>query len=74
LFTLEPVFAVITSYILIRDRLAPRAILGAVFVLAGIFIAELMGPPMAPESPEPTFEGRIYFEPWWRLEKSKTEQ
>jgi drug/metabolite transporter (DMT)-like permease len=73
LFTLEPVFAVTTSYILIRDRLAPRAVLGAVFVLAGIFIAELLGPPMAPESPEPTLAGRIYFEPWWRLEKSKTE-
>jgi drug/metabolite transporter (DMT)-like permease len=73
LFTLEPVFAVITSYILIRERLAPRAVLGAAFVLAGIFIAELLGPPMAPESPEPTFEGRVYFEPWWRLEKTKTQ-
>jgi drug/metabolite transporter (DMT)-like permease len=56
LFTLEPVFAVITSYILIRERLAPRAILGAAFVLVGIFIAESLGPPMAPESPEPTIE------------------
>jgi drug/metabolite transporter (DMT)-like permease len=56
LFTLEPVFAVITSYLLIRDRLTPRAVLGAVFVLAGIFIAESLGPPMAPESPEPTAE------------------
>jgi drug/metabolite transporter (DMT)-like permease len=74
LFTLEPVFAVITSYILIRERLAPRAILGAGFVLAGIFIAELLGPPMAPESPEPMFEGRVYFEPWWRLEKTKPEK
>src|SRR6266403_2229232 len=73
LFTLEPVFAVITSYILIRERLGPRAILGAVFVLSGIFIAELLGPPMAPESPEPMFEGRVYFEPWWRLEKTKPE-
>jgi hypothetical protein len=62
---------VITSYILIRKRLTHRAILGAAFVLAGIFIAELLGPPMAPESPEPTFEGRVYFEPWWRLEKNK---
>jgi len=73
LFTLEPVFALITSYILIRERLAPRPILGAGFVLAGIFIAELLGPPMAPKSPEPTFEARVYFEPWWRLEKTKTE-
>jgi drug/metabolite transporter (DMT)-like permease len=66
LFTLEPVFAVITSYLFIGERLGQRAILGAVFVLAGILVAELLGPPAAPESPEPTYEGRIYFEPWWR--------
>jgi hypothetical protein len=29
---------------------------GAVFVFAGILIAELLGPPAAPESPEPTIE------------------
>jgi len=56
LFTLEPVFAVITSYILIRERLGQRALLGALFVLAGIFVAEILGPPAAPESPEPTAE------------------
>jgi drug/metabolite transporter (DMT)-like permease len=67
LFTLEPVFAVLASYFAIHERLGQRAILGAVFVLAGILVAELLGPPAAPESPEPTFEGRIYFEPWWRL-------
>jgi len=73
LFTLEPVFAVITSYLLIGERLQGRAVLGAVFVFAGILVAELLGPPAAPESPEPTFVGRIYFEPWWRLEKPKSE-
>lgn len=67
LFTLEPVFAVITSYLLIGERLGRRAIIGAAFVLVGILVAELLGPPAAPESPEPTFPGRIYFEPWWRL-------
>jgi drug/metabolite transporter (DMT)-like permease len=56
LFTLEPVFAVVTSYLLIGERLRARAILGAVFVLAGILAAEMMGPPAAPESPGPTFE------------------
>jgi drug/metabolite transporter (DMT)-like permease len=66
LFTLEPVFAVSTSYLLIGERLGQRAIFGAVFVLVGILIAELLGPPAAPESPEPTFDGRIYFQPWWR--------
>jgi drug/metabolite transporter (DMT)-like permease len=69
LFTLEPVFAVLTSYLVIDERLGPRSLVGAGFVLAGIFVAELLGPPAAPESPEPTFAGRIYFEPWWRLEK-----
>ena len=73
LFTLEPVFAVITSYVLIGERLSSRAILGAIFVLLGILIAELLGPPAAPEAPEPTFEGRVYFEPWSRLGKTKTE-
>jgi drug/metabolite transporter (DMT)-like permease len=56
LFTLEPVFASLTSYILLRERLGPRALLGAAFVLAGILIAEMLGPPAAPESPEPTGE------------------
>ncbi|MBS1865300.1 MAG: DMT family transporter, partial [Acidobacteria bacterium] len=56
LFTLEPVFAVLTSYIFLGERLAARAILGAAFVLAGILIAELLGPAAAPESAEPTGE------------------
>jgi drug/metabolite transporter (DMT)-like permease len=56
LFTLEPVFASVTSYILLRERLGRRALLGAGFVLAGILIAELLGPPAAPESPEPMGE------------------
>jgi drug/metabolite transporter (DMT)-like permease len=56
LFTLEPVFAVLTSYIFLGERLAARAIFGAAFVLAGILIAELLGPAAAPESAEPTGE------------------
>jgi drug/metabolite transporter (DMT)-like permease len=67
IFTLEPVFAVITSYLVIGERLNTRSIIGAIFVLGGILIAELLGAPAAPESPEPVFEGRIYFEMWWRL-------
>jgi drug/metabolite transporter (DMT)-like permease len=67
IFTLEPVVAVITSYLVIRERLSPRSIVGAAFVLCGILLAELLGAPAAPESPEPVFEGRIYFEMWWRL-------
>ena len=56
LFTLEPVFASLTSYLLLRERLGTRALLGALFVLVGIHIAEMLGPPAAPESPEPTVE------------------
>jgi drug/metabolite transporter (DMT)-like permease len=56
IFTLEPVFAVITSYLLLGERLGLRSIAGAGLVLAGILAAELLGPPAAPESPEPTGE------------------
>ncbi len=66
LFALEPVFAVITSYLVLRERLSARAMKGAGLVVAGIVIAELLGAPAAPESPEPIFEGRVYFKPWWR--------
>jgi drug/metabolite transporter (DMT)-like permease len=55
-FTLEPVFAVATSYAVLGERLGLRSILGAGLVLAGILAAELLGPPAAPESPEPTGE------------------
>jgi len=53
LFTLEPVFAVITSYLVLRERLGLRSFIGAALVLAGILAAELLGPPAAPESPDP---------------------
>lgn len=54
LFTLEPVFAVITSYLVLGERLGARALGGAALVLGGILGAELLGPPAAPESPDPT--------------------
>jgi len=56
LFTLEPVFAVATSYAMLGERLGARSLVGAALVLAGILAAELLGPPAAPESPEPTGE------------------
>jgi drug/metabolite transporter (DMT)-like permease len=58
LFTLEPVFAVATSYVVLHERLGLRSVFGAALVLAGILAAELLGPPAAPESPEPTGEPR----------------
>jgi len=66
LFALEPVFAVITSYLVLHERLTGRSMQGAGMVVAGIVLAELLGAPTAPEAPEPLFEGRIYFKPWWR--------
>jgi len=56
LFTLEPVFAVITSYLVLGERLGLRSVAGAGMVLVGILAAELLGPPAAPESPEPLGE------------------
>lgn len=66
LFALEPVFAVITSYLWLQERLSARQWKGAALVVGGILMAELLGEPAAPEAPEPIFEGRIYFKPWWR--------
>ncbi|MBI1738766.1 MAG: DMT family transporter, partial [Acidobacteria bacterium] len=54
LFTLEPVFAALTSYIVLHERLGPRALTGGVLILAGILLAELLGPAQAAaESPGP---------------------
>ena len=66
LFALEPVFAVITSYLFLHEYLTARTWKGAVLVVGGILLAELLAEPAAPEAPEPIFEGRIYFKPWWR--------
>jgi drug/metabolite transporter (DMT)-like permease len=54
LISLEPVFAAITSWIVAREHLGPRILLGAGLIFAGILLAELKGSsPIAPESPEP---------------------
>lgn len=54
LITLEPVFAALTSYIVLKERLGARAILGALLILAGILVSELKGPMQsAPDSPGP---------------------
>jgi drug/metabolite transporter (DMT)-like permease len=68
LFVLEPVFAMLTSYLLLHERMSARSTMGASLVVAGILIAELLAEPAAPEAPEPIFEGRTYFRPWWREE------
>lgn len=50
-FSLEPVFAALTSYIFYGERLTSRTLAGAGLILAGIILAELKGPaPAAPEA------------------------
>ena len=52
--SLEPVFAILTSWLLASERLNGRLLFGAALILLGILFAELKGPaPAAPESPEP---------------------
>jgi drug/metabolite transporter (DMT)-like permease len=57
LFTLEPVFAALTSYVVLHERLGPRGLTGGGLILAGILVAELLGPAQAAaESPGPVLE------------------
>src|SRR5271154_3535431 len=55
LISLEPVFAALTSWLLTREHLGGRILLGAALILAGILLAELKGhaPAIAPETLEP---------------------
>jgi drug/metabolite transporter (DMT)-like permease len=43
LFTLEPVFAGLISYLFVGERLGRRSLAGAALILSGIAIAELSG-------------------------------
>jgi drug/metabolite transporter (DMT)-like permease len=54
LFSLEPVFAALTSLIAVHERLGARVLLGAILVFIGIVLAELKGPAQTgPDSPGP---------------------
>ena len=44
IFTLEPVFAWLTSLIFLHESLGARAGAGAAFILAGVLVSELLGP------------------------------
>jgi drug/metabolite transporter (DMT)-like permease len=48
IFMLEPVFAWITSYLLVREGLSLRAAAGALLILAGILLVEIKSPGPAP--------------------------
>src|SRR3974390_370523 len=65
-FALEPVFAVITSYFVLHERLTARALKGAGLVVAGILLGVVLDEAPAAAAAERIFEGRIYFKPWWR--------
>jgi drug/metabolite transporter (DMT)-like permease len=43
-FTLEPVFAALTSFAFFQERLGLRGLAGAALILAGILLAEFKGP------------------------------
>lgn len=44
LLTLEPVFAGLTSFVFVGERMGWRGLAGAALILAGILVAELKGP------------------------------
>ena len=54
LLSLEPVFAALTSLIVVRERLGARVLIGAILVFIGILLAELKGPAQSgADSPGP---------------------
>lgn len=50
IFSLEPVFAGLTSYFLIGEHLGSRGLLGAAFILLGVLVSELLGQVQSPEA------------------------
>ena len=56
IFTLEPVFAGVTSFVFYHERLGARSLAGAALILGGILVAELLGPAPAVESSVPPAE------------------
>lgn len=50
IFALEPVFAAMTSYFLLGERLGIRGTIGAILILSGILISELKGSAMVPSA------------------------
>lgn len=49
IFTLEPVFAWLTSFVVLNERLGMRAGVGALLILAGVLVSELLGNVARPE-------------------------
>ncbi|HWR17774.1 MAG TPA: DMT family transporter [Terriglobales bacterium] len=49
IFALEPVFAALTSYVLLGERLGVRGTVGAILILGGILVSELRGSALEPD-------------------------
>jgi drug/metabolite transporter (DMT)-like permease len=52
IFSLEPVFAAITSYLILGERLGSRGLLGAAMILGGVLISELKAATASPARAE----------------------
>ena len=50
IFTLEPVFAWLTSFLYTKERLGARASAGALLILAGVLMSELLGQVSQPDA------------------------
>jgi drug/metabolite transporter (DMT)-like permease len=59
IFALEPVFAWLTSYLVLGERLGGRAAVGAVLILAGVLISELKGSAARPREELGPAEGEV---------------
>lgn len=62
IFTLEPVFAWLTSFLYMKERLGVRSGAGALLILAGVLVSELLGQVSQPdpetvEFPQPVSQG-----------------
>jgi drug/metabolite transporter (DMT)-like permease len=62
IFTLEPVFAWLTSFLYMKERLGIRSGAGALLILAGVLVSELLGQfsqadPETVEFPQPISQG-----------------
>ena len=51
IFVLEPVFAALTSYVLLGEHLGARGTIGAMLILGGILVSELKGSSVEPFHP-----------------------